>query len=124
MDSAFGTSDSPTDGTVETSRSDLVSTEGPISPFRSDMVSTEDTVETFRFDPIDENLVVDIAEAVASVANEDVLEFTPRVNDAIDADALTRCLRSADETLRITFSLGGYRLIATGYGRLYITQLN
>jgi len=110
MDSALGSSDSLTDGTVET--------------FRFGQVSTEDTVEAFRFDPTDQNLVVDIAEAVASVADEDVLEFTPRVNDAIDADALTSCLRSADETLRITFSLGEHRIAATGCGRLYITQSN
>lgn len=85
-------------------------------------VSGEENVENFRFDPTNEDLVVDIAEAIASVLDKDVLDLDPRLNDAIDTDALTRCLRSADETLRITFSFGAHRITAMGCGRLHITE--
>lgn len=85
--------------------------------------SSQGAIETFRFDPTNEELIVEIAEAVASVSNTDVLEFTPRIHDVIDADALTRCLCSADETLRVAFTLGTYRVTATGCGRLYVSEL-
>lgn len=93
------------------------------SAFGTIKSSEKDTVETFRFDPTNEDLIVDIAEAIASAANVDVLDLDPRLNDVIDADALTQCLCSADETLRISFSLGRHRITATGSGTLRIAEL-
>lgn len=77
---------------------------------------------TFQFDPDRETVVVDVVEAVSSVAGMDALEFEPRLHDVIDPDALERCIHSGGEDVSVSFGMGEYDVTVRGCGEIEVAR--
>ncbi|MGQ4556075.1 HalOD1 output domain-containing protein [Halobellus sp. GM3] len=82
--------------------------------------STE--THTFQFSPERETVVVDVVEAVAAVASVEPMQFEPRLHEAIDPDALTRCIHSGGPDVSVSFTLGAYDVTVRGGGEIVIEE--
>jgi len=78
------------------------------------------TAHTFQFSPERDTLVVDVIEAVAAVASIEATQFEPRLYEAIDPDALTKCIQSGGSTVRVSFRLGEYDVTVRGSGEILV----
>lgn len=83
--------------------------------------ATEANTTRFSYTPREENVPVDVVEAVASVADVDPVDFEPRLNEAVDPDALARCVTSG-ESVRVSFELGHYDVTITGGGTIVVAE--
>jgi hypothetical protein len=78
------------------------------------------TTHTFQFSPERDTIVVDVIEAVAAVASIEPRQFEPRLYEAIDPDALTKCVRSGGSAVRVSFRLGEYDVTVRGSGEILV----
>jgi hypothetical protein len=69
----------------------------------------------FEFDPATDDVVVAVVEAVESTTAGEVL------NDAIDPDALRRCLESGGPETRVFFEFCGHSVTA-GEGEILLSR--
>lgn len=77
---------------------------------------------TFQFSPERDTVVVDVVEAVSAVASVDALEFEPRLHEAIDPDALTRCVHSGGSSVSVSFTLGDYDVTVHSAGEIVVEE--
>ena len=79
-------------------------------------------VTVFEFTPDRGTIAIDVVEAVSSAADTDPRTLEPRLHDAIDPDALTRCIRSGGTGTRVSFELGAYRVTVESAGRIVVEE--
>jgi hypothetical protein len=78
------------------------------------------TAHTFEFSPERDTVVVDVVEAVSSVASVEATQYEPRLYEAIDPDALTKCIQSGGAAVSVSFRLGTYDVTVRGSGEILV----
>jgi hypothetical protein len=80
-------------------------------------------IRTFDFAPERGTIVVDVIEAVASVASTEAMRFEPRLYEAIDPDALAKCVQSGSPSVSVSFTLGEYDVTVRGAGEILVEPI-
>jgi len=76
----------------------------------------------FECAPDADSIVIDVVEAVATVAGVDPREFQPRLHDVVDPDALARIVASGGAGTRVSFDLDCYRVTVDGAGKIVVEE--
>ncbi len=73
------------------------------------------TAVSFEFDPTDDNIIVEIVEAVAAATGNGPMELPP-LGTVIDPDALETCIRSGNDSVEISFEFSDQQITVTASG--------
>ncbi len=85
---------------------------------RAGEASSNGSVERAEFDPVEDDVVVQIVRAIEEFA--DGLDGRGVLNDAIDPDALRRCLDSGGPGTSVSFRFGEYSVVVLADGKIRV----